>query len=272
MFVMRNEVCTPATVHSVISDGPAYQFGMENMARIRVELIALIAKLSPIYNHSKSLEEDVESTGSVVVSWLPGDKEPEHKEPEPEPVSEALVDGSLYEAMVDHGGKQPSTVTPKQSAATSKHSPQQSCRRRNARSDSPPREMMDLFHSDAYALQSHYAPPKSKRNKKTGAQRVTGRVIARNAKNVHLTVPKQKRTDHQSKERAIAKRFDAELRKHPVTDEEIDTVLASSLDISVSQISEWERGEVSKYSSQELLGLCSILLSLEVVEKEEDSN
>ena len=98
------------------------------MARIRVKLIALITKLSPIYKYAKSLEEDVESTGSVVVSWLPGDKEPEHKEPEPEPepVSEALIDASLYEAMEDHGGKQPSTVTPKQytPAVTSKHSPQ----------------------------------------------------------------------------------------------------------------------------------------------------
>ena len=166
---MRNIVFTPGTVNSVISDGSAFQFGMEDMARIRVELIALIAKLSPIYKYANILEEDVESTGSVVVPWLPGDKEPEHKEPEPEPVSEALVDASLYKAMVDHGGKQPSTVTPKQSAATSKHSPRQRHRRRNARSDSPPREMMDLFHSNAYALQSHYAPPKSKRNKETGA-------------------------------------------------------------------------------------------------------
>ena len=98
---------------------------------------------------------------------------------------------------------------------------------------------------------------------------MAGRVIAMNAKNMHLTVPKQKRTEHQSKEQAIAKRFDAELRKHPATDEEIGTVLASSLDISVSQISDWERGEVSKCSSQELLGLCSNLLSLEVVEEED---
>jgi hypothetical protein len=88
---------------------------------------------------------------------------------------------------------------------------------------------------------------------------------------MHLTVPKQKRTEHQSKERAITKRFDAELRKHPATDEEIGTVLASSLDMPVSQISDWERGEVSKCSSQELLGLCSNLLSLEVVKEEEDS-
>ena len=72
-----------------------------------------------------------------------------------------------------------------------------------------------------------------------------GRVIARNAKNMHLTVPKQKRTEHQSKERAIAKRFDAELRYQPATDKEIGTVLASSMDISVSQISEWESGEVN---------------------------
>jgi len=130
--------------------------------------------------------------------------------------------------------------------------------------------MMDLFHSDAYAKQSQYAPPKSKRNKQTGAHRVTGCVIARNAKHMHLTVPKQKQTEHQSKERAIAKQFDTELRKHPATDEEIGTVLASSLGISLSQISEWERGEVNTCSSQELLGLCSNLLSLEVVEEEEE--
>jgi len=113
---------------------------MEDMARIRVELIALIAKLSPIYKYAKSLEEDVESTGSVVVSWMPGDKEPE-----PEPVSEALIDASLYKAMEGHGGKQPSTVTPKQytPAVTAKHSPRQRRRRRNVRSESPPQEMMN---------------------------------------------------------------------------------------------------------------------------------
>ena len=57
-----------------------------------------------------------------------------------------------------------------------------------------------------------------------------------------------------------------------MTDEEIGTVLASSMDISVSQIFEWESGEVNACLSQELLRFCSNLLSLEVEKEEEDSN
>ena len=97
---------------------------------------------------------------------------------------------------------------------------------------------------------------------------MTGRVVSRNAKSMHLTISKKVRTNKQNNERKVAKKFDAALRSHPANDTEIGTLLASSLRIPESQISEWERKE--ECCSQDLVGLGSNLLLLEVVD--EDSN
>jgi len=129
-----------------------------------------------------------------------------------------------------------------------------------SRPPSPPREPFDLFANKSILSM------KTKRNKKPGAQCVTGRIIAKNAKNMHLTVSKKDRTTAQNKERKTAKQFDVALRSHPANDAKIGTLIASSLHIPESQISDWEMSE--SCCSQDLLGLCSNLLSLEVVEED----
>jgi len=114
--------------------------------------------------------------------------------------------------------------------------------------------------------QEPISPPGAKRSKKPGAQRVTGRVVSRNAKNMHLTIPKMDRSHKQNKERKTAKQFDAALRSHPANDAEIGTLLASSLHIPESQISAWERS--NDCYSQNLVGLCSNMLSLEIIDED----
>ena len=53
------------------------------------------------------------------------------------------------------------------------------------REPSPPRRQFDLFGNNSVVR------PKAKRSKKTGAQLVTGRVVARNTKSMHLTTSKR---------------------------------------------------------------------------------
>ena len=83
---------------------------------------------------------------------------------------------------------------------------------------------------------------------------------------MHLTIPKMDRSHKQNKERKAAKQFDAALRSQPANDVEIGTLLASLLHIPESQISAWERS--NNCCSQNLVGLCSNMLSLEVTDED----
>ena len=112
-------------------------------------------------------------------------------------------------------------------------------------------------------------PPKDKQSGK--AQLVT-RVLARNSKNLHLR--ERKLTGAQAKEVMRVKKADTKARTHPASKEGVGEVLASSVGILSSQVSEYVNGEIKDdegkdFCSQEgLLLVERFVLSLEVEEEE----
>jgi len=133
------------------------------------------------------------------------------------------VDASVFAGFDDHGGKRKKYKSPRISSHRKQSTKHPSCQ------PSPLRQPFNLFGKNPIAQ------PEAKRSKKPGRQCVTGRVVSRNAKNMHLTIPKKNRSVNQNKERKVSKQFELALRSYPVNDTEIDTLLASSIRIPESQ-------------------------------------
>ena len=138
-----------------------------------------------------------------------------------------------------------------------KHSP----RKQNKTRQREERPKFDFFSSDVH-------PRKPKKKKQSGKAQLVSRVLAQNSKKLHLRKPKLNAT--QAKEFAQAKKVDTRMRTHPASKEGVGEVLAASVGISSSQVSEYVNGEINDaegkaFCSQEGLLLAQrFVLSLEI--------
>ena len=205
MVLMQDCKFTPGSIVDVISHSPAFKFGMKDISRIRKELSDLISNISLVYLSMTSTNDDVASTISDLV--ILGDE----------------VNASVFAGFEDHGRKQKKYKSP----YTSPHHKQST--KCPSRQPSPTRQPFNRFGKNPIAQ------PEAKHSKKPGRQYVTRCVVSRNAKNMHLTIPKKNRSVNQNKERKVSKQFELALRSYPVNDTEIDTLLASSIRIPESQ-------------------------------------
>ena len=171
MALMQHFKFTPGIIEDVIPNSPAFNFGMKDIARMRKELSALILNLSPLYVYSSSSNEDVALTSSDLVMIR------SHKQPTKRPPRESSPSRKVAQPRC----KQPTKRPP--------------------REPSPPRQQFDLFGNNSVAR------PKAKRSKKTGAQLVARRVVARNAKSMHLTTSKKVSTNKQNNEKKLRRRL-----------------------------------------------------------------
>lgn len=243
---MRRKRFTLAGVHSLITNGLAFQFDMSDIPRIRGEFGVLIDNLSVIYFQRRPVsspdDDDVMVQNSAGVYCLEDDS------------IQSMIEESFYSSLEDHGGKQKQSTLPKHSPRRRKD---QNHKRERQREHHP---KLNIFSSGVHK------PPKKKHS---GQQKMYNRICGRNARNMHLRVPKKERTDAQEKESRRAKIVDRELRKHPASPGDIGQIIAAAVGISASQVSEYESGEIQdnqgiEFCSQEGLLLAErFVLSLE---------
>ena len=113
-----------------------------------------------------------------------------------------------------------------------------------------------------------------KRKPRSGLKKMHERIIAKNSKNMHLLIPKSKRTQKQNNERIRAKLLGSKLNETSTSAEEVSAVISGAVGVPASQISEYEQGEITDnrgyhFSSQDGLDLADNFL-LSMVDEEEN--
>ena len=84
-----------------------------------------------------------------------------------------------------------------------------------------------------------------KRNPRSGLKKMHERIITKNSKNMHLLIPKSKRTQKQNNEQICAKLLGSKLNETSTSAEEVSTVISGAVGVPAIQISENERGEIT---------------------------
>ena len=259
---MRNQHFTWSDIDAQITNSPEFQFGMHDISRIRREIGELIDKLSLVYEgRPESPPDNDEFRVTDGVLTLFGDDESNTGQKQQDDMIEMNEDDiveDFFSAFEDHGGKQATIKAPVSTR------PKNSPRRKNNTRQREERPKFNIFSSDVHN------PPKKK--KQSGKAQLVSRVLARNSKKLHLREPKLNAT--QVKEVIRAKKVDTRVRTHPASKEGVGEVLASSVGISSSQVSEYVNGEINDdegkaFCSQEGLLLAErFVLSLEIEEEE----
>lgn len=256
---MRNQNFTWSDIDAQITNSPEFQFGMRDIRRIRREIGELIDKLSLVYEgRPESPPDNDEFRVTAGVLTLFGDDESNTGQKQQQMNEDDMIVEDFFSAFEDHGGKQATIKSPVSTR------PKNSPRRKNKPRQREERPKLDIFSSDVHN------PLKKK--KQSGKAQLVSRVLARNSKKLHLREPKLNAT--QAKEVIRAKKVDTRVRTHPASKEGVGEVLASSVGISSSQVSEYVNGEINDdegkaFCSQEGLLLAErFVLSLEIEEEE----